>query len=105
MKTDNPWKEAVLAHSIRHGHPFWEHDPERSLKEVIGSIHKRDFEDWESQEVKSMRDDLRRAESDAEDFEETLDKLYKACGAWNATEAIEKIRQWNQPTKPTPSST
>ena len=92
MKTDNPWMEAVLAHSIRHGHPFWENDPERSLKEVVGSIHKRDFEDWES------------AESDAEDFEETLDKLYKACGAKNATEAFEKIRKWN-PTQTTPSST
>ncbi len=92
MKTDNPWMEAVLAHSIRHGHPFWENDPERSLKEVVGSIHKRDFEDWES------------AESDAEVFEETLDKLYKACGAKNATEAFEKIRKWN-PTQTTPSST
>jgi len=104
MKSDNPWMEAILAHSIRHAHPFWEHDPERSLKEVVGSIHKRDFEDWESAEVESMRDDLRQAESDAEDFEETLDKLYKACGAKNASEAFEKIRKWN-PTQTTPSST
>lgn len=104
MKSDNPWMEAILAHSIRHAHPFWEHDPERSLKEVVGSIKKRHFEDWESTEVESMRDDLRRAESDAEDFEETLDKLYKACGAKNASEAFEKIRKWN-PTQTTPSST
>ena len=104
MKSDNPWMEAILAHSIRHGHPFWEHDPERSLKEVVGSIHKRDFEDWESQEVESMRSDLRQAESDAEEFEERLDRLCMACGARNASEAIEKIRKWN-PTQTTPSST
>lgn len=104
MKTDNPWKEAILAHSIRQGHPFWEHDPERSLKEVVSSIHKRDFEVWESERVESMRGALRRAESDAEDFEETLDKLCHACGARNPSEAIEKICKWN-PTQTTPSST
>lgn len=105
MKTDNPWKEVVLAHSIRHGHPFWEHDPERSLKEVIRSVHKRDFEDWESAVVEDVKSDLRAAVSDAEEFEYQIDKLCAECGARNASEAIEKIRQWNQPTKPTPSST
>lgn len=104
MKTDNPWKESILAHSIRQGHPFWEHDPERSLKEVIGSIYNRDFEDWESQEVDTLRDDLRQAESDAEELDEKLDALIRACGARNASEAIEKIKKWN-PTQTTPSST
>ena len=104
MNTDNPWTEAVLAHSIRHGHPFWEHDPERSLKEVIGSIEKRRFDDWESDRVEELQALLRSAENDSERSERQVEKLCEACGTDDFQDALLKIRKWN-PTQTTPSST
>lgn len=104
MKTDNPWMEAILAHSIRHAHPFWENDPERSLKEVVGSIHKRDFEDWESATVDDLQNCLRSTEEDAARSERQVEKLCEACGTDDFQDALLKIRQWN-PTQTTPSST
>lgn len=100
MKTDNPWKEAILAHSIRHGHPFWEHDPERSLKEVVGSIKKRHFDDWESATVEDLQNCIRSTEEDAARSERQVEKLCEACGTDDFQDALLTIRQWNPSAQP-----
>lgn len=105
MKTDNPWKEAILAHSIRHGHPFWEHDPERSLKGVKNLVLTERWDAERDDLYRQLRDEAADAEDEAQRLSDRLDDIVAEAGCKNDSEAIEKIRQWNQQTKPTPSST
>jgi len=80
MNSDNPWKEALLRSSIRHGHKFYEDDPEKSLKEACVALTEMEFQERVDRATTSLNgeiDDLEIENSKLEDQVENLIETLK----------------------------
>lgn len=72
----NPWKEALLRSSIRHGHKFYEDDPEKSLREAMVTLQEQEIHDRVEQQTSYLESENRELERENVDLEDERDRLY-----------------------------
>jgi len=76
VSTDsNPWKEAILRSSIRHGHKFYEDDPEKSLREARATLLEQEIRDRVEQQTESLNDEVHDLECENTRLEDEVYKL------------------------------
>jgi SMC interacting uncharacterized protein involved in chromosome segregation len=79
VSTDsNPWKEAILRSSIRHGHKFYEDDPEKSLEEARATLLEQEIRDRVEQQTESLNDEVHDLECENTRLEDEVYKLRRA---------------------------
>lgn len=71
----NPWKEALLRSSIRHGHKFYDDDPEKSLEEARVALLEQEIRDRVEQQTESLNDEVHDLERENSRLEDQVDKL------------------------------
>jgi len=82
VSTDsNPWKEAILRSSIRHGHKFYEDDPEKSLEEARVVLSETEIRDRVKAQTKACEEEAQDAMDKAWMMEQRYEKVIARLAA------------------------
>lgn len=96
MSTDsNPWKEAILRSSIRHGHKFYEDDPEKSLEEARVAIWEQEVNERVERHTDHLESEIRDLEQEVDDLENERDDLFIEIK--KLKETIQSMKQGDKP--------
>ena len=72
----NPWKEALLRSSIRHGHKFYEDDPEKSLEEARVALTEMEIQYRVDQQTDFLEGEIRDLEQENADLKNDRDDMF-----------------------------